>query len=825
MTVSTTTVIKSYSGNASTTAFPTTFVFGATTEVSWSVSDAADADVSGSYTGTVTGGADADGIPGTGTVTLSPAPASGTTVLLVRITPKTNDTTWAKNAAFPEKAVERAFDRSALRDQELGEVVDRALVIDRLTDTYDADGVRIRNVPDATEQDEPATYGQLLDALAAPSYTPLISARALDITQMGVSDSGASDQATAFNAAIATAAADDKILYVPDADYRFDSPMLLVSDLRMHLAPRAKIIGTFATTGMQALVCQAGMDDPDTIVSGDKISNIRLYGGIFTKPSNGSDDYAGNIFALYADDFEHRFPVVDLYGSPTLGGRAWLLVGDDIVLIQPRAWRPNTAVRNGGIRFAGGARFKCHGGEIISGDDAIQFTPIDPKAGSHTDVSVSDSDYYNVRVKSYAGRAMVALTGNASTDVNVLDPFTAAITDCGFHGIKGSAGGTDVVRVMNTDSEGAIDGLKMRGCDISGTGSAKFVAWRCSGGLTNVDIDCCTFPSMEISGYYNYTDDAHPTPSNATLDGRTESLRTRTFKIRGGSVGPIAVDGVKELRATDVTFTGDGTNTVVRLGSGTSAEKRVLNAMFTDCTWTNIPDSLYGVSNQMTQNTRITGGKMICKTGATTAIAVRNATLSGNVGGLRTYVDGLDISEMGNTTPFTGPRLNGSKVRNVSGYGATEIERTAASGASHTFSNIPDDIHQLQLNCLALSSDGTGDLLIEVSDDGGSTWYGISTGRYNGENAGVFASGARSDGTVLVAGALAATDTQNLTFDVFDIQTASKPKFIRCIANNSGTAMQIISAGRTATIGKINALRVSYSSGNIDAGTSILTGW
>ena len=54
--------------------------------------------------------------------------------------------------------------------------------------------------------------------------------------------------------------------------------------------------------------------------------------------------------------------------------------------------------------------------------------------------------------------------------------------------------------------------------------------------------------------------------------------------------------------------------------------------------------------------------------GATTAVALRNATLSGAVGGQNTFVNGGTVVDLGNTAAFTGALLNNSVVQNVRGY-------------------------------------------------------------------------------------------------------------------------------------------------------------
>jgi hypothetical protein len=118
MAVTTTNTIVSYSGNGSTTAFAVTFQFFAATDITETVFDSGGTDVTGDYAFSYTGGTDSDGLPATGSCTVSPAPASGTTLSLPSVTSKLQSTVYEEGTSFPAKTVEALADRITLLSQE-----------------------------------------------------------------------------------------------------------------------------------------------------------------------------------------------------------------------------------------------------------------------------------------------------------------------------------------------------------------------------------------------------------------------------------------------------------------------------------------------------------------------------------------------------------------------------------------------------------------------------------------------------------------------------------------------------------------------------------
>lgn len=180
---------------------------------------------------TVTGGADADGLPATGTITPVATRASGTSWRIERVTPKTQATTWDAYEKFPEKSVEAAIDRLTLIAQEGGSpgsvndgISGDVLQLDSsgATDYWDAESHVIRNVADAEESTDAVNYGQLqqviIDAGAGDVVGPASAVDSIiavfdgtsgNLIKQGSKSIATIDSAiTAANAATAVVAAD-----------------------------------------------------------------------------------------------------------------------------------------------------------------------------------------------------------------------------------------------------------------------------------------------------------------------------------------------------------------------------------------------------------------------------------------------------------------------------------------------------------------------------------------------------------------------------------------------------------------------------------------
>jgi hypothetical protein len=131
MTISTTTLRNSYSGNGSTTEFAYTFPINSTSEITVIERSATGTEtVKSEGTGSTNYSIVDNGASG-GTVTMVTAPASGTTLVILRNTNLTQETDYVANDPFPAETHEDALDKLQMQNQELQEELDRSLKISR----------------------------------------------------------------------------------------------------------------------------------------------------------------------------------------------------------------------------------------------------------------------------------------------------------------------------------------------------------------------------------------------------------------------------------------------------------------------------------------------------------------------------------------------------------------------------------------------------------------------------------------------------------------------------------------------------------------------
>ena len=130
MTLSTTTVKNSYSGNGSTTAFNYTFGINSTSELKVIIRSSLGTETTKTITTHYTV-ADAGAAGGTVTFTSGNTPASGETVVLIRDTNLTQETDYVANDPFPAETHEDALDKMQMQIQEIQEEVDRSIKLSR----------------------------------------------------------------------------------------------------------------------------------------------------------------------------------------------------------------------------------------------------------------------------------------------------------------------------------------------------------------------------------------------------------------------------------------------------------------------------------------------------------------------------------------------------------------------------------------------------------------------------------------------------------------------------------------------------------------------
>jgi hypothetical protein len=131
MTVSSTTVKNSYSGNGSTTQFAYTFKIFADTDLQVIIRSAAGTETIKTLTThyTVAGAGDASG--GSITFTVGNTPASGETVVIIREVPQTQAIDYIANDPFPAESHEEGLDRATMTTQQVQEELNRSIKLSR----------------------------------------------------------------------------------------------------------------------------------------------------------------------------------------------------------------------------------------------------------------------------------------------------------------------------------------------------------------------------------------------------------------------------------------------------------------------------------------------------------------------------------------------------------------------------------------------------------------------------------------------------------------------------------------------------------------------
>ena len=131
MTVSSTTVKNSYSGNGSTTVFAYTFKIFANTDLQVIIRSSTGTETTKTLTThyTVSGAGDASG--GNVTFTTGNTPASGETVVIRRAVPQTQAIDYIANDPFPAETHEEGLDRATMTTQQVQEELDRSIKLSR----------------------------------------------------------------------------------------------------------------------------------------------------------------------------------------------------------------------------------------------------------------------------------------------------------------------------------------------------------------------------------------------------------------------------------------------------------------------------------------------------------------------------------------------------------------------------------------------------------------------------------------------------------------------------------------------------------------------
>ena len=129
MTISTTTLLNSFSGNGSVVDFTYTYPINSASELLVIIkTDATGAETTKTLTSDYTVALAGDS---GGTVTMGTAPASGETLFLIRNTTKTQGTDLIENDPFSAEGLEDSFDNLQMQIQEVSNAVDRSFKVSK----------------------------------------------------------------------------------------------------------------------------------------------------------------------------------------------------------------------------------------------------------------------------------------------------------------------------------------------------------------------------------------------------------------------------------------------------------------------------------------------------------------------------------------------------------------------------------------------------------------------------------------------------------------------------------------------------------------------
>jgi len=294
MTVSSTTNKATYSGNGTTTAFTVPFYFLAAADLQVILRTGTTETVQTLTTNyTVTGA----GVPSGGTVTMLTAPASGTTLTIMRNVSPTQETDLLPNDRLPSESLETALDKATMLIQQLDEEAGRSL-------KYPAtDAAVSAQLPTATLRAAKflsfdanglpvATIGtNATTAVFAPAGAGAISRSVNDklresvsVLDFGADPTGAANSSAAIQAAVnAVGALGGGRVYIPQGTYRIDAT-IVVPQLFVHIAGDGMNSVLTAGAGVLAVFDYTSGVSPSGYGS---LSNIRI------NQPNATPNFAG----------------------------------------------------------------------------------------------------------------------------------------------------------------------------------------------------------------------------------------------------------------------------------------------------------------------------------------------------------------------------------------------------------------------------------------------------------------------------------------------------------------------------------------------------
>jgi hypothetical protein len=264
MTVSSTTARVSYSGNGTTTVFPVPFYFLANSDLLVVLRSSAGIEtqqvLSTNYT--VTGA----GVLSGGSVTMTVAPPSGTSLTILRNVALTQTTDFLPNDRLPAESLEQTVDKLTMIVQQLDDSSDRSIKFP-ITDSPSISAV----LPSSSSR-----AGKFLKFSSTGSPTAeAVPTFAVSVTDFGATGDGTTDDTAAIQTAVNTA----YMLFFPAGTYKVTSPITLRSNNHLFGEGASSVISyTGTATSQGALYANSG--SASTYVENLVVRDLKLLGDV-----------------------------------------------------------------------------------------------------------------------------------------------------------------------------------------------------------------------------------------------------------------------------------------------------------------------------------------------------------------------------------------------------------------------------------------------------------------------------------------------------------------------------------------------------------------